>query len=152
MPSGGKREGSGRKAVEFTEQERQIVEIMAAGGFNNAEIAAAIKPGGVDVRTLRKHCAHELENGAAVVNGRLVRKAYQKAIVDGDTTMIIWLTKTRLGWKETTVRDVNVTHRRLIEMTDEEILAQLDEHIFEDDAGEGISAARSGQNGSAPVH
>jgi hypothetical protein len=49
--------------------------------------------------TLRKHFADELQCGADRMLGDVVRSLAAKAR-GGDTTACIWITKTRLGWRE----------------------------------------------------
>lgn len=86
-----------------TETQRELVAILVAGGVTHDVIARYIenpatkKP--IGVRTLEKHFREELHNGIMLANARLVEKAYHMAI-GGEKTMLIFLLKTRMGYKE----------------------------------------------------
>jgi hypothetical protein len=55
---------------------------------------------GIDDKTLRKYYRHELDMGKAKANGQIAKTLYSKA-VGGDTTSLIWWTKTQMKWAET---------------------------------------------------
>lgn len=95
---GGTRPGSGRKAFLPTDKERGEVEIMSGCGLPHEHIATLIR-GGIDADTLKKHFKKELSVGKAKANLKIGRTLFQKAI-GGDTTAMIWWSKTQMGWKE----------------------------------------------------
>ena len=96
--NGGAREGSGRKPFEPTEHERKQVEAMSGYGLPIEQIAILVRDG-IDADTLRKHFASELISGKAKANSSVGRTLYQKAI-GGDTTAMIWWSKTQMRWRE----------------------------------------------------
>jgi len=99
-----------------TPQTRQKVEIMAAGGFPQASIAGVLE---IAEKTLRKHYELELKHGAAKISNAVASKLVAKALA-GDTTSMIFYLKTRCGWKETTVNEVDFKIPKLeIEILDE---------------------------------
>jgi hypothetical protein len=95
---GGARKGSGRKPFEFTEDERKQVEALSGYGLPHDHIAVLIGDG-IDVDTLRKHFPMELARGKAKANGKIGQTLFQKAM-GGDTTAMIWWSKTQMKWSE----------------------------------------------------
>lgn len=96
---GGAREGSGRMAFEPTENERKQVEAMSGYGLPIEQIAVLVRDG-IDADTLRKYFAKELIAGKAKANSGVGRTLFQKAM-GGDTSAMIWWSKTQMRWKET---------------------------------------------------
>lgn len=92
-----KKRRPGRPSFEATKHQRAEVRALVAFGITEIDIAKYI---GVSVPTLRKHFAEELELGAVQANAAVARRLFEKATKDGDTTCIIWWTKTRMGWSE----------------------------------------------------
>lgn len=96
-----------RPAHEPTEATRKLVEGMVLVGYPHEEIVNYIGIASVD--TLKKHYAKELdamrEKGAA-----LAKTAYQIAM-QGNVPMIMFILKTRYGWRET---DMNEAANKLI--------------------------------------
>tara|TARA_R110000868_G_scaffold408157_1_gene690553 strand:- start:44 stop:370 length:327 start_codon:yes stop_codon:yes gene_type:complete len=80
-----------------TKEFRATVESTSGLGLPHEQIAMLI---GVDDKTLRKHYRHELDMGKAKANGQIAKTLYSKAIA-GDTTSLIWWTKTQMKWAET---------------------------------------------------
>jgi hypothetical protein len=97
--NGGAREGAGRMAFEPTDAERKQVEAMSGYGLPIEQIAILVR-GGIDTDTLRKHFATELVAGKAKANSGIGRTLFQKAM-GGDTTAMIWWSKTQMRWAET---------------------------------------------------
>ena len=91
--------GAGQPPFEPTEQQRQLVEQMTAVGIPQESIARVIK---IDSKTLRKHFRDELDTAAAKANTKVGGMLFNKAI-NGDTSAAIWWSKSRMGWKETSV-------------------------------------------------
>lgn len=97
-PNGGARPGAGRPAFKPTDLERKQVEAMSGYGLPIEQIAVLIRDG-IDADTLRKYFSHELISGKAKANGQIGKTLFQKA-VGGDTTAMIWWSKTQMRWKE----------------------------------------------------
>jgi len=89
----------GRPAFVPTEQQRQLVEQMTAVGIPQESIARVIE---IDLKTLRKYFRDELDTAAAKANAKVGGMLFNKAI-NGDTSAAIWWSKSRMGWKETSV-------------------------------------------------
>ena len=96
---GGARDGSGRKAFEPTDAEKKQVEAFSGYGLPIEQIAVLIRDG-IDTDTLRKHFATELQSGKAKANAQVGKTLFQKAM-GGDTTAMIWWSKTQMRWAET---------------------------------------------------
>lgn len=96
---GGARIGSGRKEFEPTDAERKQVEAMSGYGLPHDHIAVLLRDG-ISIDTLRKHFASELLRGKAMANGQIGKTLFQKAMA-GDTTAMIWWTKSQMRWAET---------------------------------------------------
>lgn len=97
--TGGARENAGRPAFEPTDAERKQVEAMSGYGLPIDQIAILVRDG-IHIDTLRKHFSNELVSGKAKANSGIGRTLFQKAM-DGDTTAMIWWTKTQMRWAET---------------------------------------------------
>jgi hypothetical protein len=79
--------------------------VLKAGGFTNEGIAASMK---IDPTTLVKYYAEELKGGLEQVMGKVVATMFQVAMDKNHPKMpllAIYLTKTRLGWKDTPEKD-----------------------------------------------
>ena len=96
--NGGARENAGRMAFEPTDAERKQVEAMSGYGLPIEQIAVLVR-GGINTDTLRKHFATELVAGKAKANSGVGRTLFQKAM-GGDTTAMIWWSKTQMKWSE----------------------------------------------------
>jgi hypothetical protein len=101
---GGAQPGAGRPAFEPTAHERKQVEAMSGYGLPIEQIAILVR-GGIDTDTLRKHFATELVAGKAKANSGVGRTLFQKAM-GGDTTAMIWWSKTQMKWKETQAHEI----------------------------------------------
>lgn len=95
---GGARPGAGRPEFVPTEQERKQVEALSGYGLPMDQIAVLIRDG-IHVDTLRRHFAQELISGKAKANGQVGKTLFQK-VMSGDTTAMIWWTKTQMRWSE----------------------------------------------------
>ena len=92
--------------------DREEVSKLAAMGLTVIEIAAFV---GVCTKTIERRCMPELEEGRAKACGSVRRKQYEKAVIEGNTTMLIWLGKQMLGQKDCVVVDSNVSAQLDIE-------------------------------------
>jgi hypothetical protein len=83
---------------EPTDEERKLVESMSGYGVPFEQIAVLTRD--IDLNTLKKHFKKELAQGKAKANSKIGQTLFQKA-TGGDTTAMIWWSKTQMGWKET---------------------------------------------------
>lgn len=86
---------------EPTEKARQAVETMSAVGIPQEDIALVLD---IDPKTLRKHYRAELDKSSIKSNAAIGGALYKKAMA-GDTTAMIWWTKTRMQWSEKTIQE-----------------------------------------------
>ena len=96
--------GSGAN-VEIRTQRGQV-EALAGFGIPEAEIAKVLE---IDPERLRELFAKELDGGRTRANAKVAESLFRKAIGEGResvTAAIFWL-KTRAGWKETSVHQLN---------------------------------------------
>ena len=96
--NGGARENAGRKPFEPTDAERKQVEAMSGYGLPFDQIAVLVRDG-INVDTLREHFQAELQSGKAKANAQVGKTLFQKAM-GGDTTAMIWWSKTQMRWSE----------------------------------------------------
>jgi|TARA_R110001583_G_scaffold167781_1_gene320597 hypothetical protein len=87
-----------RPAFKPTEEERALVEKMSSVGIPQESICLVVRDG-IDDKTLRKHFRRELDTAATMANAKVAGTLFDKAM-GGDTTALIWWTKTRLRWSE----------------------------------------------------
>lgn len=111
-PDMGKR---GPQPFKPTEQERQDVIAMIGGGIPQEAIRRYLhraRPDGgpISENTFRKAFRAEIASGGGDANGKMAVTLFAKAL-GGDTTALIWWTKTRMGWRELIRHDVDVDLR-----------------------------------------
>ena len=82
---------------EPTLESRKLVESTSGLGLPHESIAVLV---GIDDKTLRKYYREELDRGKAVAHSNIAKTLYQKAVA-GDTTSLIWWTKSQMRWSET---------------------------------------------------
>ena len=75
---------------------RDTVTLHATVGTPQEDIARVL---GIDAKTLRKYYRKELDLSAIEANATIGGTLFNKAKA-GDTTSMIWWTKTRMGWSE----------------------------------------------------
>lgn len=102
--NGGAREGSGRKPLLIADTDRQKVEEMSGFGVPFEQIAA-VTCNGINVTTLRKYFSQQLIDGKAKANNRVGMTLFEKAM-NGDTTAMIWWTKSQMRWSEVRKHEV----------------------------------------------
>jgi hypothetical protein len=93
-----KPEGSGKQAHVPTEQTRTIVYLLKGVGFSAEKIMPAI--GIASKETLYKYYREEMEQARGKW-GALIANELHKKIKAGDTTCILFASKTVLGLRET---------------------------------------------------
>jgi hypothetical protein len=96
--TGGAQPGAGRPAFEPTDAERKQVEALSGYGLPIEQIAVLVRDG-IHIDTLRAHFSNELVSGKAKANGQVGKTLFQKAM-GGDTTAMIWWSKTQMRWSE----------------------------------------------------
>lgn len=94
---------NGCPPFEPTEENRRIVEQMAAVGIPQEGIARVV---GIDPKTLRKYFDEELSTAAIKANAKIGGTLYNKA-VNGDTSAAIWWSKARMKWSEKTETELS---------------------------------------------
>lgn len=95
---GGARPGAGRPAFVPTEAERKQVEALSGYGLPMEQIAMLVR-NGIHIDTLRTHFQQQLGAGKAKANAQVGKTLFQRAI-GGDTTAMIWWSKTQMKWSE----------------------------------------------------
>lgn len=91
-----------QKAHKPTDETRKMVESTSGLGLPHEQIAILV---GIDDKTLRKYYRAELDMGKAKANGQIAKTLYSKALA-GDTTSLIWWTKSQMRWSETVKNEV----------------------------------------------
>jgi len=81
-----------------TEERRKQVEQASGLGLPHDQIAALI---GISDETLRKYYKTELAVGKAKASAQVAKTLFNKAVLQGDTTAMIWWTKAQMRWAET---------------------------------------------------
>lgn len=97
-PNGGARPGAGRPAFVPTAAERKQVEALSGYGLPQDQIAMLVRDG-IHIDTLRAHFQPQLGTGKAKANAQVGKTLFQRAI-GGDTTAMIWWSKTQMKWSE----------------------------------------------------
>jgi len=87
---------------EPTPETRRLVESSSGLGLPHESIAVLV---GIDDKTLRKYYRSELDMGKAKANGQIAKTLFSKAVA-GDTTSLIWWTKSQMRWSETVKNEV----------------------------------------------
>ena len=85
-----------------TPETRRLVESSSGLGLPHESIAVLV---GIDDKTLRKYYRSELDMGKAKANGQIAKTLFSKA-TGGDTTALIWWTKTQMRWAETVKQEI----------------------------------------------
>ena len=85
-----------------TPETQKLVESSSGLGLPHVSIAVLV---GIDDKTLRKYYRHELDMGKAKANGQIAKTLYSKSVA-GDTTSLIWWTKSQMRWSETVKNEV----------------------------------------------
>jgi hypothetical protein len=91
-----------QKPHEPTDEKRKLVESTSGLGLPHEQIAILV---GIDDKTLRKYYRTELDTGKAKANGQIAKTLFSKAVA-GDTTSLIWWTKSQMRWSETVRQEV----------------------------------------------
>lgn len=101
-----------------TDEQRTLVKVMVAGEIKQEDIAAVLR---IAKGTLRKHFRKEIATAIAELNGKVVGSLYKQALA-GDVKAAIWITQSRMGWKQT----IHTEHSGSIDtVSDEELDARI---------------------------
>lgn len=87
-----------------TDPDRKTVEIMAAIGTTQQNIARCIQ-GGIDIKTLVKYFREELDTAGIKANAKVGGSMFNKAIGGDVQAQKYWL-GCRAGWKETSIQEL----------------------------------------------
>jgi hypothetical protein len=96
IPASPAKRPSHRPPFEPTKEQRLTVEVMTAGGIDQASICGMLK---ITLKTFRKHFRHEIDTAVASVN-MIVVAAHLKRIKAGDMNAIKWWEQSRMNWQE----------------------------------------------------
>lgn len=110
---------------EPTDEQRELVAVLSSCGIPQATICRFVTWKGIadnsgktiSEPTLRKAFREELDEAGQVAHAKLIRTAFHMATVDKIPSLVIFLLKTRLGWKEP-AQDVNL-HQTYGQLLDE---------------------------------
>lgn len=99
------RANDGRAYFEPTEEDRIKVQVLAACGMPQAEIAKMIRNPhtcrNIDLKTLRAHFRAELKDGKTIANAKVAESLFRKATGNSPQAVaaaIFWL-RTQANWK-----------------------------------------------------
>ena len=119
--------GPGRPPHEPTEETRRRVRALSGYGVRHEIICHDIQ---VSIATLYKYYREDLDTGDSQAQGIIGQSMFDRGTKDKDTTALIWLTKTRMGWKDIsrveqdhTSSDGTMTPARTL--TDEELATRI---------------------------
>lgn len=99
----------GRPKYEPTDADRAKVKEFALAGYRDCDIAEHL---GISESTVEKYFRPELDYGRFEANAKIAGTLYEEAIQNRDITALIFLAKTRLGWRET--NDLNVINKNYV--------------------------------------
>ena len=80
-----------------SDESREAVSTLTAAGWPQTDIMKLLGIG--SKHTLTRHYRHELNEGALAVHSALAQGAIRMAL-GGDRTMLIFVLKTKFGWRE----------------------------------------------------
>ena len=92
-----------RKSHKPSQESRRLVETTSGIGLPHEQIAILV---GIDDKTLRKYYREELDKGKAKAHLKIAQTLFNKA-TGGDTTSLIWWTKTQMNWSETVKQEIS---------------------------------------------
>lgn len=94
-------DGRGKGAKEFTLEERARALVLFGYGATKDQVAMEL---GVSRSTVERHLDREFKEGYALANLKLYGKLWERAM-EGDTAVLIFLAKNRLGMGNDGPRD-----------------------------------------------
>ncbi len=117
----------GRPPIEFNSDHAKTVLALAQYGVPEEDICEVID---CCVETMHKLYKRELRKGKALAKAALAQTAYKKAI-DGDTTMLIFQCKVRLGMSEKTVNEISGINGNPIKIESQDVKQLTNEELLE---------------------
>lgn len=139
----------GVKKVKFvpTDEQRESVRVMKAGGMSHGSIASVI---GISDTTLEKVFRRELDTGKASVDARILNTLAKLAGSGECPAATFFYLKTRCGFRENT----GITHDGSVSLTGpkEELLSRLAASVTARTADEGDSQAQRPASNGAVDH
>ena len=117
-----------RMPHEPTDKTKAEVSSLASFGVTQQEISDYI---GIDIKTLHKYYRKELDTASIKANAAVARVLYEKAVIDRDTTSVLFWLKTRAKWRETDKKEEQNNSQALLET--------LQEAVRERENGKGTS-------------
>lgn len=88
---------AGRPAIKYDPKEAAQVLECSQNGVPQKDIASIL---GMSSVTMLKLYGEDYRRGAAIAKAKIGAKLFQRAM-EGDTAVLIFCAKTRLGWRET---------------------------------------------------
>lgn len=104
MTKAKKKNLGGRPEHKPTAKDRRSVKTMAGHGVQHEAIAASL---GIAKNTLYKHYREDIDKGDADAQAKIAQSLFSRGVKDKDTAALIWLSKTRLGYKDTSRVEVS---------------------------------------------
>ena len=101
-----------RPKFEPSAEQRKTVEVMAAYGIPEEQIARTIGARGIDAKTLRKHFRRELSVAATMANSKVAQTLYQMATSGKQPAATMFWLKCRAGWKENSGLQQSASHAK----------------------------------------
>ncbi len=86
-----------------TDIQRENVTALCCLGISGRIISKFL---GIDEKTLMKHYREELDHGLSTRKAKVMNVLFEKAVIDKDTTSLIFLAKTLCGLRETNRHEV----------------------------------------------
>ena len=93
-----------------TKEQKMLVQVLRGTGWPDQRVANAL---GVDLKTLKKHCAEELAVGKDKTHGLVISKL-MKNINLGCKASIFFYLKTQCGWREKDKLEISDEARRIV--------------------------------------
>lgn len=107
---GGKRPGAGAPSFIPTPEQQAVVRLLIGSGRPHDEIVTAIKnprtSKPISIETLHKAFTEEIRSGQVEMN-TLAMTGLAGQLKGGNMTAIIWWSKNRMGWQDSTVHEMS---------------------------------------------
>lgn len=110
----------GRPQFKPTKHDYQVVRNLVLLGVPEKKIAQCVGPQGIAHETLRFHFSAILERYRDEMLGKVADKAFQSAL-KGNPTLMMFVLKTRAGWKENVNMSGEVVIKRVIGVSEKDV-------------------------------
>ena len=94
------KKGAGQPPHKPEELQIQTVIEMVRAGIPHEKIAKCL---GIDAKTLRKHYREEIDTSSIIADTAIAESLFAQATTGNNVAAAIWWTKSRMGWKDSTV-------------------------------------------------